>query len=191
MTELSHLYEAAPEAPQDEALAKLTHYAQQYFALEDQIEKAEDHLKKLKAQYTELTQEKIPHLLSEYGLSELRLANGRKVTVSRKVSVSVKDMNAFAEFLMERGEDDILKTKFFVDNVPPSVLRSIRQAMVETFGVVPEVERIVHPQTLKKWVSEVCRLNKENSDEVDERFIPVQDLPSCIKAFVYYATKIK
>lgn len=194
---MDFLYEAAKEgdaSSERDVLAQLALYAEEYDANEAEISTLEARLKVVKEAHTKLTQERIPQLLGKYGLSELRLANGRKVAVMRKVNASIKDMPAFTAFLSERGEDDIVKTAVSFGKLPPAVLKAIAQTILEKFDVLPDMEHKIHAQTLQKWVRETCHIGKGVKDEGqatdDPRYIPLQDLPPSINCFVYYETKI-
>lgn len=186
MQDLTHLLE--DKADISDSLERLHQLCDQWFKAKDAVEAAEEALEAAKKNFNAISQVSIPELLGQYGLSEIKLASGAKVTVTLEVSPSVKDMPAFVKFLEERGESDIVKTDLSFGKLDQSILKMITRMLAERLELYPEVKSGVHPMTLKKYVKELCGIGLK---EPNERCIPLQDLPDCISAYTYNKTTIK
>jgi hypothetical protein len=55
--------------------------------LEDDIDRAEEHVSNLKAMARDISERVIPELLAEQGLSSLKLADGSSVTVKKRIQM--------------------------------------------------------------------------------------------------------
>lgn len=152
-----------------------------------EIARLEELLAEQKGNKKQLEQEDIPNLMSSCGLSEVKLQDGRKVTVGPQVSASIKDMGEFVAYLSERGEDGIVKTVANMGKVPTDILRSVRKVVYEATGIVLEFEQSIHSATLKKWAREVTGL----AEGVEQSRINIQDLPPCLSVWTYNTTKVK
>ena len=86
--------------------------------LEDQVKIDEDLLKDKKSDIEKISGEIIPTLLSEMGLSSLKLADGSAVEVKPYYAASIlsKNKEAAYSWLRENGLGDIIKNIF--NNVP-------------------------------------------------------------------------
>ena len=86
--------------------------------LEDDINRAEEHVSNLKAMARDISERVIPELLAEQGLSSLKLADGSSVTVKREYRCTLpKDDNRREEaynWLRENGLGDIIKNNVSV-----------------------------------------------------------------------------
>ena len=90
-------------------LEKLQILVDQYKHFEEVIKDAEDKLKLLQGRFRGISEEEIPNLLSEFGLSEIKLASGAKIIVKDDASITIKDESRFFLWLKNRSEDDIIK----------------------------------------------------------------------------------
>ena len=83
---------------------------------EDEIANLEEQLKNKKAEADDISSRVIPELLAEQGLSEIKLADGSKVSVKKEFRATVpkddtKRENAL-QWLRTNGLGDIIKNKF-------------------------------------------------------------------------------
>ncbi len=124
--------------------------------VENQIEKAESHLKQLKSEKHRMSVETIPGLMDEMGVERLDVDG---LTVERKMMVHAsipKDRkeDAFA-WLRDNGLDDIIKNDVTCsfgkgeDNIAGDVV-----GMLHDRGFNPMMKTHVHPSTLKAFVKE-------------------------------------
>jgi hypothetical protein len=86
--------------------------------LEDDINRAEEHVGNLKAMARDISERVIPELLAEQGLSSLKLADGSSVTVKREYRCTLpkddfKREDAY-KWLRENGLGDIIKNNVSV-----------------------------------------------------------------------------
>ena len=124
---------------------------------EDQIAGLEAQLKETKKELLKLTDEDLPAMLQELGLSKFSLDDGSNVEVKPTYGASIKVDNrpAAFEWLREHGYDDIIK-----NTVACSFGRgeddraSAFAAFAEKEGYFAEQKTEVHPQTLRAFVKE-------------------------------------
>ena len=87
-------------------------------AKEDEIAAIEDQLKKKKEEADDISSRVIPELLAEQGLSEIKLADGSKVSVRKEFRATVpKDdikREAALQWLRDQGLGDIIKNNVSV-----------------------------------------------------------------------------
>ena len=85
---------------------------------EDEIAALEDQLKKKKEEADDIGSRVIPELLAEQGLSEIKLADGSKVSVKKEYRCTLpKDETRRAQcyqWLRDQGLGDIIKNNIFV-----------------------------------------------------------------------------
>jgi hypothetical protein len=86
--------------------------------LEDDIDRAEEHVVNLKAMARDISERVIPELLAEQGLSSLKLADGSSVTVRREYRCTLPKDDTRREdaykWLRENGLGDIIKNNVSV-----------------------------------------------------------------------------
>jgi len=99
-------------------LKKLSDMATELDLRNQYIDKAETELKELKKVRDELSQITIPEYMRSFGLSEIKLFNGDKVSIKEDIKPTITDFDAFAKFLEERGEADIIKLNMNFNRMP-------------------------------------------------------------------------
>ena len=87
-------------------------------ALQDDIDRAEEHVNNLKKMADDISSRVIPELLAEQGLSSLKLADGSSVTVKREYRCTLpkedeRRQSAY-NWLRENGLGDIIKNNVSV-----------------------------------------------------------------------------
>ena len=100
---------------------EVTDIAQQCIKLkekEDEIAELEDKLKAKKAEADDISSRVIPELLAEQGLSEIKLADGSKVSVKKEFRATLpKDdlrRESAYQWLRDQGLGDIIKNNVTV-----------------------------------------------------------------------------
>jgi len=85
-------------------------------SLEDEMKRDEEALKEKQKEIDRISQDVIPTMLSEMGLSSLKLADGSSVDVKPfySASISVKNREAAYKWLRDQGLGDIIKNNVFV-----------------------------------------------------------------------------
>ena len=86
--------------------------------IEDEIAAIEEQLKKKKAEGDDISSRVIPELLAEQGLSEIKLADGSKVSVKKEFRCTLPKDETKREqaykWLRDQGLEDIIKNNIFV-----------------------------------------------------------------------------
>jgi|TARA_R100001224_G_scaffold112953_2_gene96744 hypothetical protein len=131
---------------------------------EDDIANLENLLKEKKRELLKLTDEDLPSMLQEIGLSEFKLEDGSQVTIKPTygASIKVEDRPQAYEWLRENGYDDIIKNTVTCafgrgedDNA------SAFAALAEKEGFIPSQKEEIHSSTLRAFIKE----RVENGDE--------------------------
>ena len=168
------------EKDQENVLQKTTNIqslADQVEKLEDlqkRLELQEDNLKNTKKQIDHLSGEVIPTMMSEMGLSHLKLMDGSSVDVKPNYSASISIANREAAFgwLRNNGLGDIIKNEISVsfgrneDNKAADYA-----ALAEERGYQPTQKLKVEPMTLKALVRERIEAGKEMPTEIFNVFV--------------------
>ena len=131
---------------------------------EDDIANLENLLKEKKRELLKLTDEDLPSMLQEIGLSEFKLEDGSQVTIKPTygASIKVEERPQAYEWLRENGYDDIIKNTVTCafgrgedDNA------SAFTALAEKEGFIPSQKEEIHSSTLRAFIKE----RVENGDE--------------------------
>ena len=142
--------------------------------LQKRLELQEDNLKNTKKQIDHLSGEVIPTMMSEMGLSHLKLMDGSSVDVKPNYSASISIANREAAFgwLRNNGLGDIIKNEISVsfgrneDNKAADYA-----ALAEERGFQPTQKLKVEPMTLKALVRERIEAGKEMPTEIFNVFV--------------------
>ena len=138
------------------------------------IEKLEEGLKKRKKEQEHLSGEVIPTMMSEMGLSHLKLMDGSSVDVKPNYSanISVANREKAFQWLRENGLGDIIKNEISVsfgrneDNKAADYA-----ALAEERGFQPTQKLKVEPMTLKALVRERLEAGKSMPTEIFNVFV--------------------
>ena len=168
------------EADQENVLQKTTSLQ----TLADQVEKLEslqarldlqeDNIKNTKKQLEYISGEVIPTMMSEMGLSHLKLVDGSTVDVKPNYSANISVANREKAFnwLRENGLGDIIKNEISVsfgrneDNKAADYA-----ALAEERGFQPTQKLKVEPMTLKALVRERLEAGKTMPTEIFNVFV--------------------
>ena len=142
--------------------------------LQKRLELQEDNLKNTKKQIDHLSGEVIPTMMSEMGLSHLKLMDGSSVDVKPNYSASISIANREAAFgwLRNNGLGDIIKNEISVsfgrneDNKAADYA-----ALAEERGYQPTQKLKVEPMTLKALVRERLEAGKSMPTEIFNVFV--------------------
>jgi len=148
-------------------------------SLADQVEKLEslntrlqlqeDNIKNTKKDIERISGEVIPTMMTEMGLSELKLQDGShlKVATSYKAHISEANKEAAYNWLRNNGLGDIIKNEISVsfgkdeDNKAASYVD-----LAKSQGLEPSRKMKVEPMTLKALVRERLEAGKEMPTEI-------------------------
>ena len=125
--------------------------------LEDQLKVDEELLKDKKRDIEKISGETIPTLLSEMGLSSLKLADGSAVEVKPyyAANISIKNREAAYNWLRNNGLGDIIKNDITVSFGRNEDNKAAEYAnLAKSQGYQPTQKLKVEPMTLKALVRE-------------------------------------
>jgi len=131
---------------------------------EEYIASLEGDLKNAKKGLQKLTDEDLPTMLQEIGLSSMKLDDGSEVVVKQTygASILVDNRPAAYEWLREKGYDDIIKNTVACQfGRGEDDKASSFKAIAESEGYYAEQKTEIHPQTLRAFVKE----RVENGDD--------------------------
>ena len=143
-------------------------------ALQTRLEIQEENIKNTKKQLDHLSGEVIPTMMSEMGLSHLKLMDGSSVDVKPNYSASISVANKEKAFnwLRNNGLGDIIKNEISVsfgrneDNKAADYA-----ALAEERGFQPTQKLKVEPMTLKALVRERLEAGKTMPTEIFNIFV--------------------
>ena len=142
--------------------------------LQKRLELQEDNLKNTKKQIDHLSGEVIPTMMSEMGLSHLKLMDGSSVDVKPNYSASITIANREAAFgwLRNNGLGDIIKNEISVSFGRNEDNKAADYAnLAESQGYQPQQKLKVEPMTLKALVRERIEAGKEMPTEIFNVFV--------------------
>ena len=143
-------------------------------AMEDQLKIMEEALKEKKKEIDRVSGEVIPTMLSEMGLSQLKLADGSAVDVKPfySASISAQNKEKAYEWLRNNGLGDIIKNEISVSFGRNEDNKAANYAeLAKSNGFQPTQKLKVEPMTLKALVRERIEAGKEMPTEIFNVFI--------------------
>ena len=153
---------------------KLADKIKELQAVEKAIELDEKQIKEKKKHLEYLSGEIIPTMLSEMGLSSLKLADGSSVEVKTNYSATITQANKEAAFnwLRENGLGDIIKNEISVSFGRNEDNKAADYAeLAKGQGLEPQQKLKVEPMTLKALVRERLEAGKEMPTELFNIFV--------------------
>ena len=168
------------EKDQEEVLDKTTNInkladkIKELQAHQKQLEVQEDLIKQKKKDIEHLSGEIIPTMLSEMGLSFLKLQDGSSVEVKTNYSATITQANKEAAFnwLRENGLSDIIKNEISVSFGRNEDNKAADYAeLAKGQGLEPQQKLKVEPMTLKALVRERMEAGKEMPTELFNIFV--------------------
>jgi 16S rRNA C1402 N4-methylase RsmH len=165
MSDLSSLMEADTKEKvasplgnfDDSNLQGVAKLAQQIAAQEETVATLEANLKKAKKELYRLSDEELPSLLAEMGVSSFKLADGSSVNIKKTygASIPVENREEAYKWLRDHGYGDMVKNIVSVNfgMGEDDKAREIKEQL-EQSGLSPDQAESVHPSTLRAWVKE-------------------------------------
>ena len=157
-----------------ENIDKLASKIKELQGINQTIETLEESLKNSKKDYETLSGEIIPTMMSEMGLSELKLMDGSAVEVKPyyAANISLKNREAAYNWLRSNGLGDIIKNEITVsfgrdeDNKATTYVN-----LAKGQGYQPTQKLKVEPMTLKALVRERTEAGKEIPADIFNVFV--------------------
>jgi len=143
-------------------------------ALEDQLKIMEEALKTKKKEIDRVSGEVIPTMLSEMGLSQLKLADGSAVDVKPfySATISAQNKDRAYNWLRTNGLGDIIKNEISVSFGRNEDNKAANYAdLAKSHGFQPTQKLKVEPMTLKALVRERIEAGKEMPTEIFNIFV--------------------
>ena len=142
--------------------------------LEDELKADEESLKNKKKEIERISGEVIPTMLSEMGLSSLKLADGSAVEVKPyyAANISIKNREAAYNWLRENGLGDIIKNNVTVSFGRNEDNKAAEYAnLAKSQGFQPTQKLKVEPMTLKALVRERIENGKDMPMDIFNVFV--------------------
>ena len=160
---LKQMQEDASAVPEDN-LGKIGAVATDIAETENEIANLKEQLKKKEDYRTKLSEEVLPSLFSEVGLSELKLSDGRKIKVSEyyRAAIKVENREAAYAWMRNNGFGDLVKNQVTCsfgrneDEKASSLISDLSEK-----GLEPAQRESVEPSTLRAFVREQYEAGKE------------------------------
>jgi len=143
-------------------------------ALEDEIKNDEELIKKKKKNLEQISGELIPTLLSEMGLSSLKLSDGSSVDVKQhySASISVANREKAYSWLRQNGLGDIIKNEISVSFGRGEHNKAADYAILaKGQGYQPTQKLKVEPMTLKALVRERIEAGQQVPTDIFNVFV--------------------
>ena len=153
---------------------KLADKIKELQAQQEQLQQQEDAIKQKKKDIEYLSGEVIPTMLSEMGLSFLKLQDGSSVEVKTNYSATITQANKEKAFnwLRENGLSDIIKNEISVSFGRNEDNKAADYAeLAKSRGLDPMQKLKVEPMTLKALVRERMEAGKEMPTELFNIFV--------------------
>ena len=153
---------------------KLANKIKEMQAIQNAIEQNEKYLKQRKQDLEQVSGETIPTMLTEMGLSYLKLTDGSSVEVKTNYSATITQANKEAAFnwLRENGLGDIIKNELTVSFGRNEDNKAAEYAeLAKGQGYQPTQKLKVEPMTLKALVRERIEGGKPLPTEIFNVFI--------------------
>ena len=153
---------------------KLANKIKEMQAIQKDIEQIEEYLKQKKKELELISGEAIPTMLTEMGLSYLKLADGSSVEVKTNYSATITQANKEKAFnwLRENGLGDIIKNELTVSFGRNEDNKAAEYAeLAKGQGYQPTQKLKVEPMTLKALVRERVENNLEMPVDIFNVFV--------------------
>jgi len=157
-----------------ENIKSLAHQVKSLRALEDEVKTDEELLKGKKKELERISGEVIPTLLSEMGISSLKLADGSAVDVKPyyAANISLKNREAAYNWLRSNGLGDIIKNEITVSFGRNEDNKAADYAnLAKGQGYQPTQKLKVEPMTLKALVRERTEAGKNMPTDIFNVFV--------------------
>ena len=157
-----------------ENVDKLSYQIKKLEGLQAALQDKEEDVKVLKRDLEHLSGEVIPTMMSEMGLSHLKLMDGSSVDVKPHYNATITQANKEAAFnwLRNNGLGDIIKNEISVSFGRNEDTRAADYAdLAKSRGFEPTQKLKVEPMTLKALVRERIEAGKEMPTEIFNVFI--------------------
>jgi|TARA_R100000908_G_scaffold62683_1_gene42197 uncharacterized membrane protein YfhO len=141
---------------------------------EQKVKDLDTELKEAKKELLRISDEEIPNLMTETGLSSFKLDDGSSLEIKNiyGASILVANREKAYDWLRNHGHDDIIKNKVVATfGRGQEDDAEIFMRVAYDNGVATDQESKIEPQTLKAWVKERMEAGEEFPMELFGAFI--------------------
>ena len=164
MNDLIKQMQADAETIPEDNMGKIGAVATDIAETEIEIANLKEQLKKKEDYKTKLSEEVLPSLFSEVGLTEVKLSDGRKVKVSEyyRAAIKVENREAAYTWLRNNGFGDLVKNQVTCsfgrneDEKASSLISDLNEK-----GLEPMQREWVEPSTLRAFIREQHEAGKQ------------------------------
>lgn len=138
-------------------LDQVTELVKSLLTAEDDVEAAEDELKRRKEFARVIREETLPGVMQELNLAEYKLDTGEKVKIAQEVYCSIpKDQkDAAFQWLEENDFGGLIKIDLTINYAKGEADKAAELCEeLQEKGLCPSLEQTVHAQTLKAFLKE-------------------------------------
>jgi len=141
----------------DKHLTGVARLAQDISNKENEVKQAEERLGNLKKDLRKMTEEDLPLMLTEMGVSSFKLADGSSVNVKPLYGASIpKDkIDEAHQWMRDNGHGDAIKNVVAVSfGMGEDEKAQDFSEKAEQMGLIPDQKESIHPSKLRAWVKE-------------------------------------
>jgi len=138
-------------------LKQVAALVRQQLVLEQRVEDLTSELKRAQQDLAHVSGEALPAALAEHGLTELKMADGSKITVATVISANISKERSEAahQWLRDNGFGDLIKNTVAVSFGKGEDEKAIELVKgLEDDGFNVDQKEAVHPSTLKAFCKE-------------------------------------
>ena len=157
-----------------ENIKSLSNEVQKMESLVKEIEGIEENLKKRKKDLDVISAEVIPTMMSEMGLSQLKLMDGSMIDVKPfyNATITVANRESAFNWLRQNGLGDIIKNEMVVSFGRGEDNKAAEYAeLAKSQGLQPAQKLKVEPMTLKALVRQRIEAGQEMPTEIFSIFV--------------------
>ena len=157
-----------------ENIKSLSNEVQKMESLSKEIESIEENLKKKKKDLDVISGEVIPTMMSEMGLSQLKLMDGSQIDVKPfyNATITVANRESAFNWLRQNGLGDIIKNEVVVSFGRGEDNKAAEYAeLAKSQGLQPAQKLKVEPMTLKALVRQRIEAGQEMPTEIFSIFV--------------------
>ena len=157
-----------------ENIKSLSNEVQKMESLVKEIEDIEENLKKRKKDLDVISAEVIPTMMSEMGLSQLKLMDGSMIDVKPfyNATITIANRESAFNWLRQNGLGDIIKNEMVVSFGRGEDNKAAEYAeLAKSQGLQPAQKLKVEPMTLKALVRQRIEAGQEMPTEIFSIFV--------------------
>jgi len=173
------------DSPATDVLKEISRAVNSLIDVRKDIDHMEEQLKLLKKDEVQLSQEEVPNLLLERGLTSITLESGEKIEIGDDLHTSLpKDpinRKIVLRWLINNGGSGMIREELKIEEPEKSLITYLLKQDIPFERV-----RDIHNATLRAFFKSKLGMTKGSLQEVE-----VGDIPKEANVFVFKKTKIK